>query len=102
MKGSFQHFSCLSNDTFPQIHPITSKHSRRDLVQHIRPRSEPMMARPQPHGYRRKRYREGSDGEEEIEEGQGYPKAQALPIADLPDDFDGVIEDGATYLAVAV
>jgi len=27
--------------------------------------------------------------------------AQVLPVADLPEDFDGEAEDGATYLALA-
>ncbi|KAL1410191.1 hypothetical protein Q8F55_004196 [Vanrija albida] len=38
---------------------------------------------------------------EEDEEGGGGAFGQALPIADLPDDFDGEVLDGATYLAVA-
>jgi hypothetical protein len=29
------------------------------------------------------------------------PYAQALPIADLPEGFEGEAEDGATYLALA-
>ncbi len=59
------------------------------------------MARAQQNIQRRKRFREGEDGEMD-EEGQGYPKAQALPIADLPDGYDGEVEDGATYLAMVL
>ena len=45
---------------------------------------------------RRKRFR---DGEEE--NGEAHPKLQVLPVADLPEDYAGEIEDGATYLALA-
>ncbi len=58
------------------------------------------MARPLQHVYRRRQLHGGED-EEEVEDGQGYRKAQALPIADLPENFDGEVEDGATYLALA-
>lgn len=50
----------------------------------------------------RKRVREGEQESEEVQDGEGYPKAQALPIADLPEDFTGEAEDGATYLALGL
>lgn len=49
----------------------------------------------------RKRRASYDDTEEEEE----LPKAlagQVLPVAELPDDFDGEAEDGATYLALAM
>ena len=46
----------------------------------------------------RKRQREGEDDDEE--QNETHSRMQALPIADLPDDFDGDPEDGATYLAI--
>jgi hypothetical protein len=33
---------------------------------------------------------------------KGNGGAQVLPVADLPDDWEGDIEDGATYLALAM
>ena len=42
------------------------------------------------------RERESARAEEEQSRGN-----QALPIAELPDEFDGEAEDGETYLALA-
>ncbi|CAK9786078.1 hypothetical protein CC85DRAFT_283812 [Cutaneotrichosporon oleaginosum] len=46
---------------------------------------------------------EEEDEGDEADDGmvQGKKSGQALPIAVLPDDFDGEPEDGATYLALA-
>lgn len=41
------------------------------------------------------------NGDDDEEGGGSGPFGQALPVADLPDDFDGEVLDGATYLAVA-
>ncbi|KAK4684827.1 gem associated protein 2, partial [Tremellales sp. Uapishka_1] len=43
-----------------------------------------------------KRKREEEEGDPE-----SFPKLQALPVATLPEDFDGEPEDGAQYLALA-
>ena len=59
------------------------------------------MARAKQNVRRRKRLRETGE-DDEAQDGEGFPKAQALPIATLPDDFDGEVEDGATYLALAL
>jgi hypothetical protein len=56
--------------------------------------------RPKQHEYR-KRAREAEDGDEE-ENPNLLPGGQALPVADLPMDFAGEPEDGATYLALAL
>ena len=54
------------------------------------------MVRGQQYDNRHKRSRDG-----ENEGGEGYPKLQVLPVAELPEGFDGQVQDGATYLALA-
>ncbi|ORY29564.1 hypothetical protein BCR39DRAFT_532151 [Naematelia encephala] len=61
------------------------------------------MARPQQNVYRRKRAQEDQeDGIEEDTEQEGYTRGHVLPVANLPVDWDGEVEDGATYLALAI
>lgn len=49
----------------------------------------------------------GGEDQEEVDEndeedaGPSTKSGQVLPVAILPDDFDGEPEDGATYLALA-
>jgi hypothetical protein len=57
------------------------------------------MARPGANAAR-KRHRAAMEAEEEDEQ-ERLPRLQALPVADLPEGFDGEAEDGATYLALA-
>ena len=62
------------------------------------------MPRPgQAHARRRlQASRDDSSGEDEPGDGSGtYKGSQVLPVAQIAEDFDGEILDGATFLAVA-
>ncbi|WVN90422.1 uncharacterized protein L203_105658 [Cryptococcus depauperatus CBS 7841] len=45
---------------------------------------------------------EGNEEEGEDASGSPNPRARCLPVADLPDNFSGIPEDGGQYLAMAM
>jgi len=63
--------------------------------------------RPQQKGYRKRAREAEAEAEAEAENQDARddikrPGGQALPVAELPDDFEGEAQDGATYLALAL
>ena len=77
----------------PVVNVYTSQSPTIKVARHDMPRAAQHAQNAQ-----RKRHRDGEDDDEE--QNETHMRMQALPIADLPDDFDGDPEDGATYLAI--